>query len=110
MASNRLSPENITDVLLRGELYREIRKAQEGTAPTGWRIYEVQPADISMPEKIAWKVYGLDTLKWVVMLAASLDDSREYLEAGTVLRLPPSAWIRERIKHYTAMQSQGVRE
>lgn len=101
----KLSPENITDVLLRAELYREIRNAQSwDEAPRGWTEYEVQPADTLMPELIAYKVYRLDTLKWVVLVAASQDDFRVRLEAGTTLMLPSSAWLQERIRDYVDLQ------
>ena len=97
---SRLSPLNISDVLFRGELYREIRRAQAEDTD-GWREYEVQPADRLMPELIAYKVYGLDTLKWVVCIAASLDDMRVPLTVGAILKLPPTSWIRERIRYYS---------
>lgn len=104
----RLSPENIQDVLMRAELYREIRSAQSlADAPSGWTAYEVQAADALMPELIAYKVYRLDTLKWVVMIAACLDDPRNRLDVGKVLYLPNTAWLRERIRQYAAFEQTG---
>lgn len=105
---DRLSPLNIADPLVRVELYREIRDAQ-ARQQAGWAAYEVQPADALMPELIAYKVYKLDTLKWVVMVAAELDNPRERLEEGKTLYLPSTAWIRERIKHYQTVEQSGVR-
>ncbi len=99
----RLSPENITDVLLRTELYREIRAAQNSDLQSGWFTYEIQAAESLMPELAAYRAYSLDTLKWVIMIAAGLDDPRERLEDGTVLTLPTTAWLRERIRHYAEM-------
>lgn len=105
----RMSPENIHDVLIRAELYREIRAAQTSdTLRKDWGVYTVQPADALMPELIAYKVYTMDTLKWVILIAAGLDDPRERLEAGTVLYLPSRAWIRERIKLYMAFEKTGA--
>ena len=103
MITDRLSPKNIKDPLVRVELYREIRDAQ-AKRRDGWAAYEVQPADTLMPELIAYKVYKLDKLKWVVMIAARLDDSRERLQEGQILLLPPTSWIRERIKHYQQIE------
>lgn len=60
-----------------------------------------------MPELIAYKVYGLDTLKWVVLIAAALDDPKERLASGTRITLPSTAWIRERIKHYQEFERIG---
>lgn len=103
---DRLSPLNVSDPLVRVELYREIRDAQD-SRPTGWVAYEVQPADALMPELIAYKVYKLDTLKWVVLIAAGLDNPRERLKEGETLYLPSTAWIRDRIKHYQTVEQIG---
>lgn len=102
----RLSPLNIADPLLRAELFRDIRLAQTDKRHRSdqWGYYIIQPADILSPELIAWKAYGVDTLKWVVMAAAALDDTREVLEAGNRIYLPTTVWLRERIKHYCAME------
>jgi len=104
----RLSPLNITDPLLRAELLREIRFAQTDRKYRGddWGYYVVQPADVLSPELIAWKAYGVDTLKWVIMAAACLDDTRQRLISGTTIYLPTTAWIRERIKHYCELEGQ----
>ena len=103
---SRLSPENITDELMRCELYREIRNGQSEDFD-GWTTYEIQPADRLMPELIAYKSYGLDTLKWVVCIAAGLDDTREPLNVGETIKLPPTSWLRERIRYYMSLESAG---
>ncbi len=92
---SRLSPYNVTDDLLRSDLYREIKKGNNE-----WPEYEIQPDEVLMPELVAYRFYGTDLLKWVVLIVAGLDDMREVLEAGTTIKLPPTVWIRERIKHY----------
>lgn len=92
---SRLSPYNITDDLLRADLYREIKKGDDT-----WPTYEIQPDEVLRPELVAYRVYGTDLLKWVILIAAGLDDMREQLEAGTLITLPPTVWIRERIKYY----------
>lgn len=102
----RLSPLNISDPLLRAELFREIRCAQTDAGYRGeeWGYYVIQPADALSPELVAWKAYGLDTLKWVVLVAAGMDDSREALPTGERIYLPSTAWLRERIRHYCALE------
>lgn len=104
----RLSPLNIADPLLRAELFRDIRLAQTDKKYRDgqWGYYVIQPADILSPELIAWKAYGVDTLKWVVMAAAGLDDTRAKLEAGKRIYLPTTVWIRERVKHYCDMEKE----
>ena len=102
----RLSPHNISDPLIRVELYREIRDAQKDSANRkngNWGSYTIQISDALSPELVAHKSYGLDTLKWVVCIAAGLDNTRESLEIGTIIYLPKTTWLRERIKHYVEM-------
>ncbi len=105
----RLSYLNITNRLLCVELFREIRKAQEDSAARGenWGAYIIQPGETLSPDLVAYKVYGIDTLKWVIMVAAYLDDPRERLPAGTTLYLPKTSYLRERIRYY---ESLGARE
>lgn len=102
----RLSPLNISDPLLRAELFREIRHAQEDRKyrDDQWGYYVIQPADVLSPDLIAWKVYGADTLKWVILVASGLDNPRESLSAGERVFLPTTVWIRERIKYYRALE------
>lgn len=92
---DRLSPYNITDDLVRAELYREIKAGD----PT-WELYEVQPDEVLRPELTAYRFYNTDILKWVVLIVAGLDDLREAMESGVKLPLPPKTWIRERIRFY----------
>lgn len=103
-----LSPFNIQDPLLRAELFREIRLAQTDIKYRGpdWGYYVIQPADILAPELIAWKATGVDRLKWLVMVAAELDDTRERLQAGTTIYLPTTAWLYDRIRHYKELETQ----
>ena len=105
-SGHRLSPLNISDPLLRAELFREIRLAQENRKyrDEEWGYYVIQPADVSSPELIAWKVYGADTLKWIILAASALDNPRESLGAGERIYLPSTVWIRERIKYYRALE------
>jgi len=93
---SRLSPYNITDDLKRVDIYREIRNGSDS-----WAEYEIQPDEILRPELLAYRAYGTDELKWVILIAAGLDDMRETLTAGETIKLPTTAWIRERIKYYS---------
>jgi hypothetical protein len=98
---SRLSPYNVTDDILRSDLYREIRQGNDS-----WPTYEIQPDEALMPELTAYRAYGTDQLKWVVLIAAGLDDMREQMEAGTKIKLPPTVWIRERIKYYAGDEGE----
>ena len=92
---DRLSPYNITDDLIRVELYREIK-----TGDPSWSLYEVQPDEVLRPELTAYRFYGTDILKWVILLVAGIDDMREPMESGIKLRLPSKVWVRSRIRFY----------
>lgn len=107
MALSRVSPLNVADVLVRREIYKAIRDGQ-GKLLSDWTQYEIQPADRLMPELIALKVYSLDTLKWVVCIAAGLDDMREPLEVGTTINLPSVIWIRDKIREFMALEAITV--
>lgn len=100
---SRLSPYNIIDDLRRTELYRDIRNNQSNIK---WFEYVIQPCDILSPDLIAYKVYGNAELKWLILIASGVDDMREQLLAGTSIRLPSSAWIRQQIKKYISLEQQ----
>jgi hypothetical protein len=97
----RLSPYNVPDPLVRAALYREIRDGSDS-----WPKYEIQPDEVLRPELVAYRHYGTDALKWVVLVVAGLDDYRERLAEGETISLPPSTWIRERILHYQAVSTR----
>lgn len=97
---SRLSPDNIQDDLYRAMLYKEIRDGQNGDE---WNIYEVEPIDVLRPELIAYKVYGLAEMKWLILVASGVDDMREAIEVDS-LRLPDLAWVRKRIKYYASLE------
>ena len=108
-SGNLLSPLNIQDPLLRAEFFREIRLAQTDSKyrDSEWQAYTIQPADILSPELIAWKVLQVDTVKWLVLIACSLDDSRERMNAGDVIYIPSTYWIRERIRYYCELEGSA---
>ncbi len=96
---NRLSPYNIQDDIVRGELYREIMDGSENRT-TGWIEHTIQPDERLMPELVSHREYGTDELKWVVLIVVGLDNYRESLEVGAKIYLPPLVWVRQRIKHW----------
>ena len=97
MATNsRLSPYEITDDLVRAELYREIR-----TGAPGWTEYTINPDEALFPELVSQRAYGIDQLKWCILIAAGIDNMRERLPVGSTIKLPPIVWVRQRIKYYS---------
>ena len=93
---DRLNAYNVSDDLIRAELYKEIRDGAENMAE-GWTEYEIQPAERLSPELVSYRFYGTDALKWVGLIVSDLDDYREGLPVGETIFLPPIAHIRRRI-------------
>lgn len=92
---NRLDAHQIEDDLIRSLLYSEIVRNQSNP---DWQAYTIR--DRLRPERLAYQVYGIDYthLKWAVCVAAGLDNWRDELEIGQVIRLPDKVWIREKIR------------
>lgn len=105
--ANTLSPYVVGDTLIRTELYREIRRAQEGPefrAPGSWGAYVVSPDEILRPDLIAYRAYSVDGLRWVVCMAAGLDNLRDTIPSGTTLYLPTLAWIHDKLAQYGSIE------
>ena len=87
----RLSPENIKDVLLRAELYREIRAAQTKDLEKNWFTYEIQPSETLMPELIAYRAYRSFLANWSVKpgTPGKTSSHEESREARNSQRAPP---------------------
>ncbi|EII3125348.1 hypothetical protein [Vibrio parahaemolyticus] len=100
---SRLSPLNIQDELIRARFYRELR---DGLFE--WEEWEVSIDEIRMPELISLRYYGTENLKKIVAVCAGLDDMREYLKAGSLIRLPTIKWVRTRIRYYCQFEQEGV--
>lgn len=100
---SRLSPLNIQDELIRARFYRELR---DGLFE--WEEWEVSIDEIRMPELVSLRYYGTESLKKIVAVCAGLDDMREYLEAGRLIRLPTIKWVRTRIRYYCQFEQEGV--
>lgn len=95
---SRLSAYNITDTLARADLYREIRNGQ--AANNGWTEYVIKPDERLRPELAGYRAYGSNDMKWIILIAAGLDDMRGSLEEGMTIKLPSANWLRERILFY----------
>lgn len=108
VGGNRLDPMLIQDPLVRARLYADIRNRSPYRNATYWTEYTVSPGERFMPELIAVRAWNDETLKWVVLLVAEVDDPRRELESGLTLRLPTREWLRDRIKYYEALEAVPV--
>lgn len=94
--------------MMRARLYREIRRQTPRVSRDSWYEHTVSPSERLLPELIALRVYRSQRLKWVVLVAAGLDDYRRPLESGEVLHLPSLEWLRDRFRHYERMARVNV--
>jgi hypothetical protein len=93
---HRLSIYNISDVLARGRLVREIQKA-----PLNWRRWEVTEGQAMRPDIIAYQVYGSVVAVPIILAAAKVDNPDKPLPIGELIALPDASWLRLRILHYS---------
>ena len=98
---SKIDPLNIPDPLYRGMFYKEIRQP-----PQDWDRWEISVDETLRPELISLRYYGTDKLKMLVAVAAGLDDLRGELQPGQQIALPPTVWIRQRIRHYAGISPE----
>jgi len=99
MLFNRLSPQNITNDFVRARFYREV---QNGSPD--WDSWEVSIGEELSPELVSLRYYGTPALKMIVVIASGVFDMRGSLKVGRPISLPPTRWVRDRIKHYVALE------
>ena len=104
VGGSRLNPMLISDSLYRVKLYDEIRQA-EGSS---FVEYEVSMSETLLPEIIAVRSWNDETLGWVVMIAAGIDDPRREIEAGITIKLPNITWLRDKIRYYQKLSNMSV--
>ena len=98
---SRLSPLNIQDELIRSLFYKELRQGA-----SDWDEWEVSVDEIKMPELIALRYYGTTEMKAIVAICAGLDDMRDDLQSGSLIRLPSIKWVRTRIRYYCQFEQE----
>lgn len=106
VGGSRINPMLINDPLYRAKLYDEIRRPKENDL--NFSDYEISVQEALLPEIAAVRFWNDETLSWVVMVAAELDDPRREIEAGITVRLPSVTWLRNRIRYYQTMADKTV--
>lgn len=99
--SSRLSDLNIEDDIVRAYFYGDVLAYSRDGTRTDCIEYAVKLDEVQRPDLLAYRVYGTPDLRWLVSLVADVEDEADPLPVGQVLRFPPAAWLRERIRHYT---------
>ncbi|WP_277268301.1 hypothetical protein [Pantoea septica] len=96
---SRYDDRNISDPVLRALLRQEVMKKCESSDQNLYVRY-VRPDEAYRPDLLAYRLWGVHELRWVVTLAAGLEDESEAMTIGQKLYLPPAVWIREMIRHF----------
>lgn len=97
---SRLSCLNIDDDILRSYLFADVIEYSQDETNTDAILYEIKPNDQYRPDLASFMAYGTVDLRWVISVVADVEDEADPLPVGTVLRLPPAAWVRERIRYH----------
>lgn len=103
MIQNRLDVNQIKSDIFRARFYDEIRKGDPE-----WADYSIKHDEIHLPEKTSVRVYGSPAYKDIIEVAAGLDDPAEPMEEAKKIKVPPVAWIVERIKYYKALEEKRL--
>lgn len=96
---SRYDDRNVADPVLRAELRKEVMALCESN-DQNLTVYYVLPDERYRPDLISFRAWGVPELRWVVTLAAGLEDESQGMTVGKKLKLPPAAWIREMIRHF----------
>ena len=105
---DRFRPDQIACPIMRARIYRDIRRQTPRIHRDSWIEHTIAPGERLMPELVAYRVYQNWRFKWVVLAAAGLDDYRNALEPGDVLRLPTVEWLRDRFRYYAKLEAVDV--
>lgn len=99
MTISRLSDEQITDIVIRSYLYKDILNAVRENAVSCTR-YEIKEDERYRPDLVAYRVYGSVAGRWLVKLLCDTDDEENPLPVGSTILFPSIGYVRERIRHF----------
>lgn len=98
---SRLSALRIEDDILRSYLFAAVLEYVADESNDEIVEYEIRQDEIYRRDLAAYRVYGNPDLRWVFSVVTDVEDESDPLPEGAVLRLPPAAWLREQIRHFT---------
>lgn len=102
---SQLSDKNVDDLILRAQMYRDIRDdITDGT--TSAQPYEIKEDEIYRSDLISFRIYGRSDLAWLVDLVSNREDIADPHVIGLNILLPDSVYIRNKIKNYAVLQGQ----
>lgn len=102
---SQLSDKNVDDLILRAQMYRDIRKdIADGTVDA--QTHEIKEDEVYRSDLISFRAYGRSDLSWLVDLVSNREDIAEPHVIGLNIRLPDSVYIRNKIKNFAVLQGQ----
>jgi len=96
---SRLDNQQIADPIQRSYLHRVVRD-KSLTFDLDLITHFIALDEQYRPDLVSYRVYKTPELQWMVTLIYGNEDPAAAMKAGTELRLPPLAWVREQIRHY----------
>jgi len=98
----RLLDTQIEDVVIRAQMYKDVLNAVNN------KVVQLQPKEIQVDEVyrsdlIAYRVYALAELAWLVDLLLDREDPAEPIVMGKTIYFPPLAFVRDRIRYYQGL-------
>lgn len=101
---SRLDDRVVNDAVIRTYLYRDITQRVAGN-DSELITRSVLEDEEYRPDLLAFRVYGSGghTLRWLISLVAGNETEDMPLPVGETLALPPLAWVRERIRHWSTV-------
>ncbi|MGL5226049.1 MAG: hypothetical protein ACRC8Q_12125 [Aeromonas sp.] len=86
--------------MIRSMFYADVLELSGNESDQDVIVYPLMLDEEYRPDLVSHRVYGTVAMRWAVSLIAGVEDQAEPLPVGTTLRLPSSAWVRERLRHY----------
>lgn len=102
---SQLSDENVTDLVLRAQMYKDILADIKSGAQAA-DTYFIKEDEIYRSDLIAFRFYGRFDLAWLVDLMSKREDIGEPHVFGMEILLPDSVYIRSKIKYYSTLEGQ----
>ena len=102
---SQLSDKNVSDLILRAQMYRDIRKdITSGEAQA--EVHEIKEDELYRSDLISFRNYGRSDLAWLVDLVCDREDIANPHVIGLNILLPDSVYIRSKIKFYSVLHGQ----
>lgn len=100
---SQLSDENVSDLVLRAQMYKDILSDVESGVQAA-QTHEVKEDEQYRSDLIAFRFYGRNDVSWLVDLMSSREDIAEPHVIGMKILLPESVYIRSKIKYYSTLE------